>query len=123
MYWMHALHSGVSDRRDRRRSEADAHRHCRSVHWMRAVPASLPRRLHRDAAGGPRWMPHWRAPARGARLVLFRACESLARPSLRVESAARPWFVKVYAALAADASPGVREGVRLERLRWRGGVL
>jgi hypothetical protein len=59
---------------------------------------------------------------RGARPVPSQACESVAQPSLRVKMAVKPWLAKAYPALAADPQPRARESVRLERLRWRGGV-
>ena len=69
--------------------EADAHGAARSVHRVRAVPAALPGRLHRDASGRSRVEPGGRA--RGASAV------RRAQPAPRAEGTCRP------AAIAAAA--------------------
>lgn len=45
---LHAVHPGVSGRRDRGCAQADAHRAGGLVHRLRSLRGALPRRLHRD---------------------------------------------------------------------------
>src|SRR6266852_1574161 len=51
LHRLHALHRGLPGGRDRRRASTDAHRGRALVHRLRAVPASLPPRLHRHDHG------------------------------------------------------------------------
>src|SRR5712691_5088962 len=51
LHRLHALHRGLPGGRDRRRASTDAHRGRALVHRLRAVLASLPRRLHRHDPG------------------------------------------------------------------------
>src|SRR3989475_4861391 len=51
LHRLQALHRGLPGGRDRRRASTDAHRGRALVHRLCAVPASLPRRLHRHDPG------------------------------------------------------------------------
>ena len=63
---LHAMHRRLPRRCDHRRGEADARGAARVVHGLRAVPAALPRRLHRHGPGRARLEPRRRRRRAGS---------------------------------------------------------
>ena len=108
---LHAVHRCVSGRCDRRRGETHAHGAACALHGLRALPAALPRRLHRHDAGATRVEPAGRArrarALRGAQLRAKTRAGKSARASFRPTAGRRgsatPSKAEVVAAAIARA--------------------